>query len=82
LSKLKGLALGATFGVLRDMLTTSVPEQMKPQLTDVINNVTSKLGGKVIQGPLVDTTHEGEGHNGQHCREEAERPMEAARWTG
>ena len=39
----------ATFGVLRDMLTESVPDQLKPQLTDVMNNFTSKLGGRVFQ---------------------------------
>src|SRR5262245_28638751 len=66
LSKLKGLALGATFGVLRDMLTASVPEQLKPQLTDVMNGFTTKLGGKVFQKPLLDT-HEGDGaHGSQH----------------
>jgi ElaB/YqjD/DUF883 family membrane-anchored ribosome-binding protein len=58
LSQLKGLALGATFGVLRDLLTASVPEQLKPQLTDVMNNFTTKLGGRVFQGPLLDTTQE------------------------
>jgi len=63
LSKLKSLALGATFGVLRDMLTASVPEQLKPQLTDVMNGFTTKLGGKLFKEPLLDT-HEGDG---AHC---------------
>ena len=69
LSKLKGLALGATFGALRDMLTASVPEQLKPQLTDVMNNFTSKLGGRVFEGPLLDTNQDDEaadkGHDGR-----------------
>jgi len=86
LSKLKGLALGATFGVLRDMLATSIPEQMKPQLTDVINNVTTKLGGRVFQGPVFETnedeSNQGDGHDGHHSREEAGRTMDAARWSG
>ena len=68
LSKLKGLALGTTFGVLRDMLTASVPDQLKPQLSDVMNNFTSKLGGRVFEGPLLDTTQEqgaqDNGHDG------------------
>jgi ElaB/YqjD/DUF883 family membrane-anchored ribosome-binding protein len=72
IGKLKGLALGATFGLLRDMVTRSVPDEMKSQLADVFNDVTTKLGGKVIQGPLVDMasdeSHEGEGHNGRHDR--------------
>ncbi len=85
LSKLKGLALGATFGVLRDMLTASVPEQMKPQLTEVMNGFTTKLGGKVIQGPLLDTQHDGahenEGQNGHWHETETGRPV-AARSSG
>jgi len=75
LSKLKGLALGATLGTLRDMLTTSVPDQLKPQLTDVMNNFTSKLGGRVFEGPLLHTNQEEEskdhGHDGHW--HEAER---------
>jgi len=74
IAKLKGLALGATFGLLRDMVTRSVPEEMKSQLTDVFNDVTTKLGGKVIRGPLVDMTQDesqqGDGHNGRHDRPE------------
>jgi len=58
LSKLKGLALGATFGALRDMLTASVPDQLKPQLSDVMNNFTDKLGGRVFEGPLLDMNQE------------------------
>ncbi|HKB35673.1 MAG TPA: hypothetical protein VKD72_04415 [Gemmataceae bacterium] len=81
LSKLKGLALGATFGVLRDMLTAAVPEQMKPQLTDVMNSFTTKLGGKVIQGPLLDTQHNGEhereGQEGYWYEPETGRPATA-----
>ncbi|MBI1914884.1 MAG: DUF883 family protein [Planctomycetes bacterium] len=64
LSKLKGLALGATFGALRDMLTASVPDQLKPQLSDVINNFTAKLGGRVFEGPLLDRNQEESKDNG------------------
>jgi len=74
IAKLKGLALGATFGLMRDMVTRSIPEELKPQLTDVFNDVTTKLGGKVIRGPLIDMTQDelqqGEGHNGRHDRPE------------
>ena len=66
LSKLKGLALGATFGVLRDMLTSAAPEQLKPQLAEVVNSVTTKLGGRPIQGPLFESGENGESHDGHH----------------
>ena len=86
LSKLKGLALGTTFGVLRDMLTASVPEQLKPQLSDVMNNFTTKLGGRVFEGPLLDTNQEDGSKD--HCHDgywhEAERgtTAEAATFGG
>ena len=83
LSKLKGLALGATFGTLRDMLTASVPDQLRPQLTDVMNNVTSKLGGRVFEGPLIDLNQEegsrDTGHDGHW--HEAERGTTAGAAT-
>jgi len=83
LSKLKGLALGATLGTLRDMLTTSVPDQLKPQLTDVMNSFTSKLGGRVFEGPLFDFNQEegsrDTGHDGHW--HEAERGTTAAAAT-
>jgi hypothetical protein len=63
------------------MLTAAVPEQMKPQLTDVVNDFTTKLGGKVIQGPLLDTQHDGEhesdGHSGHWHETETGRPVTA-----
>jgi len=68
LSKLKGLALGATIGVLRDMLTSSAPEPLRPQLSEVVNSFTSKLGGRVFDEPIVQpgngSPHH-DGHSGQ-----------------
>jgi hypothetical protein len=53
LQSLKGLAIGALIGVARDMVTRSLPEQMKTQVADVMNNVTSKLGGEPIRGEVL-----------------------------
>jgi len=86
LSKLKGLALGATLGAVRDMLTASVPEQLKPQLSDVMNNFTSKLGGRVFEGPLLDMNQEhgstDTGHDGRWHEAERGTTMEAAAFDG
>jgi ElaB/YqjD/DUF883 family membrane-anchored ribosome-binding protein len=43
--KLKGLAIGALMGTFRDMVMTGVPETFGEPLTDIINDVTEKLGG-------------------------------------
>jgi hypothetical protein len=55
LTKLRGLAVGATLGVLRDMLTTNAPEPLRPQLAEVMDGLTTKLGGKPFKERLLDT---------------------------
>jgi len=52
IDKLKGLAVGTLLGVARDMVSKWLPEALKDQVTDVINNFTTDLGGKVIRDPL------------------------------
>lgn len=53
LHKLKEMAVGAALGVCRDVITESLPDQLKPQLTDVMDNITVKLGGAPVRGPLL-----------------------------
>ena len=57
ISKMKGLAVGAAMSVLREMLAQSVPAQLKPQVTDVLDNITVKLGGEPIRGSLLQNGH-------------------------
>jgi len=59
LSQLKGLAVGAMGGLLRDMLTRAVPEPMQHQVGDLLDNLTTKLGGQPVRGPLLpeETAH-------------------------
>jgi len=67
ITMLKGLAIGTVLGVVRDMITQSVPEQMQPQLADVMDSITAKLGGKPILGPVVKNgfSARGEKHHGR-----------------
>jgi ElaB/YqjD/DUF883 family membrane-anchored ribosome-binding protein len=58
LSTLKGLALGALFGVARDMITRSLPDQIQGQLRGVFDSATEKVGGKPIEGNLAETSEE------------------------
>lgn len=53
IEKLKGLAIGTTFGVLRDVLTRSLPSAIQGQVSDVINDLTTSLGGKTISGHVL-----------------------------
>ncbi len=61
LGRLKGLALGTTLGVVRDMVSQWVPDSLRRDVTEIVNGFTSNLGGQVIQRPILDEPHpEGE----------------------
>jgi ElaB/YqjD/DUF883 family membrane-anchored ribosome-binding protein len=62
--KLKGFAIGAALGVVRDMVAQAVPDQMRPQVNEMMDKVTTKLGGEPVQPDLLDQfIHD---HNGRH----------------
>jgi ElaB/YqjD/DUF883 family membrane-anchored ribosome-binding protein len=48
LQKLKGLAVGAALGVVRDMITEAVPPQMADQVRTLVDDVTRKVGGDPV----------------------------------
>jgi len=54
LNKVKGLAIGALIGVVRDMVTKSLPEPAQPQVRDMMDNMTTKLGGEPIRGEVLE----------------------------
>jgi len=58
MGKLKGLAIGTAMGVVRDLVTEHIPDQLKPRLDELIDNVTSKLGGEPVRGHLLDELRE------------------------
>jgi ElaB/YqjD/DUF883 family membrane-anchored ribosome-binding protein len=70
IQKVKGLAIGALMGVARDLIAQAVPEQLRPQVGEVMDNVTAKLGGEPVQAELLDQLlpkRHDDRHNG-HCR--------------
>ncbi len=54
LGKVKGLAIGTLFGLLRDRLAEAVPEHYKDEMVNMVNRLTTKLGGEPIEGPVMD----------------------------
>lgn len=46
ISKLKGMALGALLGTAREMITKSMPGHMGQHLSQIVDNITTKLGGE------------------------------------
>lgn len=62
IEQVKGVAIGALMGVVRDLVKQSLPK-LAPQIEEVMNSATSKLGGRPVAGPLVEpsTTETGFG---------------------
>lgn len=57
IAKLKGMAIGAFLGLVRDMVKRSLPEHLAPQMEEVMNNITRKVGGEPVRGPLLKNDH-------------------------
>jgi len=79
-NKLKGLAIGAMFGVLRDVLSTSMPDILRGQVGEVIDDFTKSLGGKPIAGKILPDSWNG----GQHEQEQPRESWQASDrdWQG
>jgi len=78
IDKVKGLAIGSLFGLARDTVSSWVPETLRQDVTEVINNFTRDLGGQVVEGPVLgggqdSSRQQGDGH-GSAERQEAEEP--------
>lgn len=58
LSQLKGMAVGAVLGLVRDMLTLSAPEAMRTDLSGALDNITTKLGGAPVRGQILQPKSE------------------------
>jgi ElaB/YqjD/DUF883 family membrane-anchored ribosome-binding protein len=52
IEQVKGLALGALFGLAREMIVKAVPPEMGERLKEIMDNVTQKLGGKPLEQPF------------------------------
>jgi len=61
LNKLKGLAIGTALGVVRDMVASSAPPPLVGQLTQLVDDVTTKLGGQPIRGSVFNTGSSSQG---------------------
>jgi len=53
ISHLESLALGVMFGCVRDMAAASVPDALRKQVTEVIDDITQKVGGQRIDGRII-----------------------------
>lgn len=53
---LKGLALGAVFGLVRDMVANGLPESLKGEVSNTINSLAERFGGKTVEGPVLGSS--------------------------
>jgi len=53
ISHLESIALGVMFGCVRDLVAETVPDAIRKQVTDVIDDITQKVGGQHIDGRII-----------------------------
>ncbi len=54
IEQVKALAIGAIMGVLRDVVKESLPPHFAPQIDQVMNSATTKLGGEPVPPSLTE----------------------------
>jgi len=57
LEKVKGMAIGYAAGAVRDLIKQSAPS-FGEQIDEMMNDITSKLGGKPVPGPVLSPSGE------------------------
>jgi ElaB/YqjD/DUF883 family membrane-anchored ribosome-binding protein len=67
ISVVKGLALGALGGLVRDFVVPQIPPAFKDKVQEIIDGVTTKLGGEPVHGPIFgEEKHEAQEESGSH----------------
>jgi ElaB/YqjD/DUF883 family membrane-anchored ribosome-binding protein len=59
LEPIKGLAIGTLMGVLRHVVTGALPEAMKPDVVGIVDDLTTRIGGKPIGDVFGSNTGNG-----------------------
>jgi ElaB/YqjD/DUF883 family membrane-anchored ribosome-binding protein len=66
LSGVSSLAIGTAMGVVREVVVNGLPPEWKNELTHLVDQVTTQLGGKPLQAiPRQDSEHHEEQHQEQ-----------------
>jgi len=59
LHKLKQMGIGMLFGVVRDFLHEVAPEPIRTRVNEVVDDVTRRMGGEPVQGPILESLNLG-----------------------
>jgi uncharacterized protein YjbJ (UPF0337 family) len=55
LGKIKQVAIGALLGMARDALKEALPPSIGENVTQIMDNVTRRIGGDPVRGPVLET---------------------------
>jgi len=82
---IKGLAVGTLMSTLRDVLVNAVPSNLASDLAGVVDNLTTRLGGKPLRSSEESNEHdnasEGATHHDESEPAEMGRSLGATRWS-
>jgi len=83
--ELRGLAVGTLMSVLREVLSSAVPSSLAPDLAGVVDDLTTKLGGKPLRrsetADQQDAATQGVTPHDESDSTEMDRPLGATRWS-
>jgi ElaB/YqjD/DUF883 family membrane-anchored ribosome-binding protein len=54
LDQVKGVGIGASVGLLRDLVAQEAPPNLREQVTEIANNLIKELGGEVLDPNFID----------------------------
>jgi ElaB/YqjD/DUF883 family membrane-anchored ribosome-binding protein len=69
LGKLKGLAIGAIGSLVRELVASNVPQTLGEQIKEVVNSFTTKMGGQVMEGSILESFQKAHEHAQSHDQE-------------
>jgi hypothetical protein len=61
IDRVKGMTIGAAVGLLRDLVKRSLPDSLSEKVEEVMNSITTRLGGEPIHGPVSEFSPGGAG---------------------
>jgi ElaB/YqjD/DUF883 family membrane-anchored ribosome-binding protein len=59
LGKIKRTALGAALGMARDVIKEALPPSIGDNVTEIMDNITRRVGAEPVRGPVLEPEHAG-----------------------
>jgi hypothetical protein len=72
--RLKEMGIGLLFGVVRDFLHDAAPEPIRERVHEVVDDVTRRMGGEPVKGPILDSLRSNPKESFDSCCSRERRP--------